>query len=69
MRWSERGCPIKRSSLPGVRAHDATNVFTGSGETDLVISLRHLVRAPPCRARVRRRAHPLSSVYILMKRL
>ena len=24
MAWSERGCPIKRSALPGVRAHDAT---------------------------------------------
>jgi hypothetical protein len=32
------------------------------GETDLATAFRHLVRAPPCMARVRRRAHPLSSV-------
>lgn len=49
-------------ALPGVRAHDARRVFAASGETDHVISVRHLGRAPPCRARVRRRAHPLSSV-------
>ena len=55
-------------ALPGVRAHDAPGVLALFGGTDPAISVRHLVRAPPCVARVRRRAHPLSSVHIFRKR-
>jgi hypothetical protein len=46
-------------ALPGVRAHDAK---ASSKDSILGSSFRHLVRAPPCRARVGRQAHPLSSV-------